>query len=404
MSNRSYIVKDGDTFESIARDMYGDSAYSSYVASANTGNLVVGNTIIVPNLPTRRNEAKSVVPASDENDLSVFIEGVRVSLENFRLVKSLDAVVDGWSGVLKWNPGENPDLDKWLKPFRYPESFVYIGGEKVASGCIYEVAPSNANRREMAIGGYSFTADIVDSCIPPPKYQWWNMSLEDHANEILKPFGIKSIFEVDPGENFPTIDADPGTKVFDHLVTLASHHGFLMTSSVDGDVVFTREASGRSVASLEEGSPGVAEWGASFNGRKRFSTYRGSGYSPLASATAVVAFDMFIPRFRILSFSVDDAHSWNISYAAEWRRVKQVADAVGIILPVSGWYNSGGMLWTTNTLVTIVSETLMVPNGYTFLIKGVEYELSRNKRITYLTLVPPGVYAERGTRMVDPWE
>jgi prophage tail gpP-like protein len=255
----------------------------------------------------------------------------------------------------------------------------------------------------MKLEGFSYSADIVDSYLMGPIFQWYDSTLEQHAKEILRPFGRKAIFEFDGGEAFGVIDAELSTKVFDHLAALSFQRGLLMTSSTNGDIVFTKTQKGNSIGTVFEGDNRVIGWEAAFDGRKRFHSYRAYGYSPLRGDKTIIATDSNVPRSRVMSVSVDDLYSWDIGYAAEWKRSKQVADSINISLPMLGWYAPNNTLWAHNTLLTVVSETLFVPKGFQFLIKSIELIQDRERQIALINIVPPGVYAERGERTEDPW-
>lgn len=405
MSEDQYTVQQGDTLRSIAAKVYGDPELYTFIQTAN-GQYVdpeVGSVLVIPSIAERRGlSVRTSLPGKAKDDLTILIGGIEIVPESARIFRAIDNCADGWTAVISWTPGANVALDKLLLPFKYPEAAVYIGGELVISGAVYGVRPFKGDRREKVLEGFSFAADAIDSVVRPP-YQWWNSTLEQHAKELLVPIGISAVFDFPSERTFDTIDAEPSTKIFDHLYTLAFQCGLLITSSPTGDLVFTRAKQGPSVGTLSEGKPGVLDWEGSFDGRKRYNSYRAYGYSPLAGDKAVVTKDEFIPRSRELSFSVDDAYTWDIGYAAEWKRSKQVADSISIQLPVTGWHAPDGSLWNHNTLVTVVSETLMVPEGFTFLIRSVEFALDKKDRKTLLNIVPPGVYAKRGERTVDPW-
>ena len=72
-----------------------------------------------------------------------------------------------------------------------------------------------------------------------------------------------------------------------------------------------------------------------------------------------------------------------------------------MIFPVSSWYGPDGKLWRENTIVTVKSPTMFVPNGFDFLIRSVEYEFTTEGATAKLGLVPPQVFT--GDPIDEPW-
>jgi prophage tail gpP-like protein len=68
---------------------------------------------------------------------------------------------------------------------------------------------------------------------------------------------------------------------------------------------------------------------------------------------------------------------------------------------VSGWTAPNGELWRDNTLVTVQSDTIFCPDGFTFLIRSVEFEVTDKGYATNLNLVPPQVFS--GEEIEEPW-
>jgi prophage tail gpP-like protein len=397
-----YVVHSGDTYECIAAHVYGDSSKANNIKEANghlgEGQLQEGQKLIIPEIPERpRANVPASIPGKGKDDITILVNGKEVYPISARVRRAVDCAADGWTAIVEWQKG--------IKPFRYYKTLVYVGGELVINGILYGLsASSGKDKKTMTLEGFGITADIVDSAITGPKYQWYNQTLEQHAKEVLRPFGVLPVFEFDGGTAFGTIDAEPGTRVFDHLSELAFQRSLLISSSPSGNLLFTKAKTGKTVGTLDENGVRALGWSGTFDGRKRFHSYHAIAYSPLAGDKDIIAVDENIPRTRTMSFNVDDLYSWDVGYAAEWRRSKQVADSVSVVLPVEGWYAPDGSLWAANTLVTVVSETLFVPQGFTFLVKSVEFSYNvKTGRTTNVEIVPPGVYAERGTRTEDPW-
>jgi prophage tail gpP-like protein len=166
-------------------------------------------------------------------------------------------------------------------------------------------------------------------------------------------------------------------------------------------VTFTRASSGKSVGTLEEGKAAFSSCSARFDGRERFSRYRALGQSPKKAAKVGVAEDSRVPSTRFLTFRADETSEGDIQKSAQWRRSKQISEALSLSIPVDSWYNPSGELWEVNTIVTVKSKTLYIPDGFDFLVKEISFDFSENGSKATLGLVPPQAFS--GEDIVEPW-
>lgn len=393
-NGRTYIVKKGDTLSSIAVRVYGTTSKEELLRSANPGNLFVGRRLLVPYNSLDLHQVGSGV--------TIIIAGVSITPESCRILSSIEAIARSWTATIAWNPGENSTLDAALKPFVYPDAKVYIDGDLIVSGRLYGVNPFLGDGCGVELEGFSYAADAIDSTINPP-YQWYGMDLQQHANTLLKQVGLKAIFLDSAGSTFDTIDAEATDTIANHLSKLALERGKLVFSDEYGNFVFGSTVSGGDFGSLVEGHPPVSEWKGAFDGRELFHTYRVLGSSPDGDDKSIEAFDTNVPVSRTMSVKADDNTAWEIGRTAEWKRGRQLADAISILLPVSTWRSSNNKVWKAGGEVNIVSETLMVPKGFKFLIRTVEFALEEGRQEASLSIVPPGVYGAPGNRVVTPW-
>ncbi len=410
---KPYTVQSGDTLSSIAARAYGDDTLWPKIREANQSNLKSddpneispGEIINIPLLPEiealRTGQVTAQLSGNPKDKLTILVAGIELMALSASILKPLDTAADMWRAVIEWTPGENRALDNALLPFQYPPATVYIGNELVINGLVYTVEPRlNSSGRTKTITGYSFSIDAVDSTIKPP-YEKNNITLEQRANALVAPLGIRAIFNSDSGGQFKRITASPEDTTFNHLSELAAQRGMLVSSTPEGDLLFTQAGSGGSVGTISEGDGLVSDWSGVFDGRKRFNVYRATGQSPGGKAKVAIAVDSKVPRSRFLTFSASDTTLGNIDKAAKWKRSKQVAEALSMPLPVEGWIAPNGERWKNNTYLTIISETLNVPNGFEFLIKSVAFSEADDGQKASLQLVPPQVYT--GEEIVEDW-
>lgn len=409
---KQYTVEDENSLSQIAARAYGDEKLWPRIWSANqfilrSGDpdlIFPGEVISIPVLPERQKlktaVSDPVIPGKDKDDMTIVIDGLEIKSMNSRVVRTMDTAADAWSASLAWQPGVNPDIDKRVKPYAYPPASVYIGGKLMVNGILYTTESDLSGSQSIKrLEGASFTADLVDSTLKPP-YEKNNVTLKQRIEEIVKPLGIDVVFDIDEGGAFDRVTADENDTIFQHLAGLAMQRSALISSTVNGDLLVTRAASGRPVATLEEGSQGSISLTARYDGRKRFNVYRAIGDSPSGNKVGL-AKDNVVPRSRFLTFQANETISGDIDKAAQWRRSKQLADALTIPFPTDSWYRPDGKLWRENTIVTVISPTIHVPDGFNFLIRSVEYIDDVSGKPAILNLVPPQVYT--GEELKEPW-
>lgn len=409
---KQYIVVSGDTLSSISKRAYGDSKYSSRIRKANQSNLksddpdiiFVGEVLNIPVIAENevlKTAITSTISGKAPDDLTVIIDGLEIKMQSTRILKTIDTISDGWSAVLPWIPGENLSIDERLKPFRYTPASVYIGNELLINGLLYasDVALDiDGSLRNLQ--GWSFTIDLVDSTLKSA-YEKNNKTLRQIAEEIVRPFGIEVIFNSDPGGKFDKATANENETVARFLIRLARQRSLVVTSTPEGNLLFTKTTSNKNpVDIIEEGGTIVNNFNIKFDGRKRFNSYSALGQSPLGNKKGI-AKDNKVPRSRFMTFSANETISGDVEKAAKWKRNGAIAEALTIPIPVIGWFDSNNNLWRENTIVTVKSKSIYILDGHDFLIKAVEYIETKDRQTAILSLVPPEVYTE--DEIIEPW-
>ena len=403
MPKRFYTVQTGETFTSIALRVYGVTDKENLIRQANINikELSSGDILIIPLLSEDRKPQKKLDKSPDT--ITVFIGDIELNVKNARIMTAIDNMVFGWSTRIPWNMGDNPDLDFLMIPFTYPEASIYIGNDRIVNGFLYEVAPlKTIDGIFIELTGYSFTADIMDSELKPP-FEISQIELVDRAKQLVSPLGIDVL--LDPGTNqggvFDRVTASNGDTIGKHLMDLATQRSVLLSSDEDGNLLITSAKTDNFAGFISEEFPGVELWGSTFDGRKRFNAYRAYGQSPGDNAKEAVSIDQNIPITRFTSFNVTDNIKGELQKVADWKKTGQIKKALQLSLTVNDWFSNSGQRWKHNTVVTILSPTLFLPQGFVFLIKSVEYILTEAGRSTKLSLVPPQVFT--GEELVDPW-
>ena len=410
---RPYTIVKGDTLTHIARAAFGNGrdwrriwkANSSVLRSGDPNLIFPGEVINIPGLAPEikaleKDTTDKVLTDKEPDDFTIVIEGREVPVQNGQIVRAADTAAHGWTADLYAYDADD-ELRELLRPFMYHEAQAYLGGRLVVDGRLYTVKHSISDGGIVAsLEGWNYAADIVDSTVKPP-YEASKITLEQRARNLIEPLGISVSFDLDDDSQFDRVTADKTETIFDHLVSLARQRGALITSDNEGGLVFTQATAGSPVCTLEEGIPPFKKGEIKFDGRARFNVYKALGQSPKKNAKTATAKDSRVPLSRFSTFTADDSTDGDIQKAADWKRSKQIAEALTFSLPVPTWYAPNGSLWAPNTIVTVKSKTLYIEDGYNFLIREVQYDFADSGTTATLHLVPPETFT--GEEIVEPW-
>ncbi len=434
--NQEYtvIVEKGDTLSKLAGIFYHDVNLWPIIWRANVTklrsgdpNLIYpGEEIFIP--PRNYKRFQEELPEKSSKEMTIIVDGVELPVVSGRILRTMNTASDMWEATIAWNPGEDKKLDDATRPYGYKSAAAYAGGKLLVSGIITGVGVSiSENGRVKKLTGYSTSIDAVDSNVKAP-YEVNNVSLKQRAEELLHPLGVgvefvdtftrvpwldKNKYEeallAYEGTKFSRVTADQNDTIFDHLASLASQRSYLISSDNQGNIAFIRaNTNGKPIGTIQE-EPGqfqglgALEYAAAFDGRKRFRSYKVTSKTPGKKSTVSVAVskDNQVARPRLKNIQANDIQPGELQKYADWQRSKFLADALTIPFPVSTWYGPDGNLWTENTLLTVVSPTLFIDEGFTFLIKQVEFIYEAGGIRAMLSLVPPQVYS--GEELVEPW-
>jgi prophage tail gpP-like protein len=423
VAGRPYTIVPGDNLSKIAAAAYGNPREWRTIWKANKAKLRSGNpNLIFPgeilwlpeqNVPVEDEDtAPDRLEGKEPDDFTIIIEGLEVPVVDGKAFRSIDTVADGFSATIPWDPTRQTERNKELiakvKPYGYKTCECYLGGELMMTGRLYAVGASiDQNGVTLDLEGWGHTADLVDSTVRPP-YEAKKVTLEQRATSMLEGFAIDLDFRLEEDEPFDKITIQPTDTLFNHLLELARQRKALVTSDAKGRLVITRaNTDGGSVYTLEEGRRPLSQAKIHFDGRARFNSYTAISQSPRkkgknASAPTATAKDDIVPAARMYRFQADDTKGEKLQEAADWERSRRLADGLKVSLPVDGWQVPGTKdLWKENTIVTLKSASLFIPDGYDFLIRSVEYSFSESGAVANLELVPPETFT--GEPLKEPW-
>ena len=132
----TYKVITGDTFSIISRKVYGTETNAGRISTANPGviePLTPGTTITVPALPAAPKNVTQTADASDEDEVSLLIEGTRFRFwSQVKITKSIDSI-DSVEFSAPFD-ADSPDARESFRPFSYKSVDVDIGGSSFFKG------------------------------------------------------------------------------------------------------------------------------------------------------------------------------------------------------------------------------------------------------------------------------
>ena len=412
-----YVIVKGDTLSGIAYAAYGQgrkwpriwAANQTRLRSGDPNLIFPGETITIPILPELEPQAvadSELLPTAEPiedviEDFQITIKGKQIKVKSARAIRTMDTCADGWNAVAYWDPDDEL-LSDLFRPYSYYPTKVWVGGQLIITGPLY-VSESQVKDDEVSkvLEGFSYTADLIDSTLSPP-YSRNGMTLNQVANELASYHGIKVVDTTPALGIFEKVTAEPTDTIFEHLAKLAKQKSALISSTPRGELLILRaNTTGKPVGSIGDELARGHDYSARFDGRERFNAYRLLSKRRGNQLREAIAKDDVVPRNRVKTINADDTTSGDIQQAADWERSKALVDALSIPFPVSDWYAPDGTLWRENTLVTVESARLHVPDGFTFLIRSVEYIFEEDGKKSVLNLVPPQAYT--GEPLEEPW-
>ncbi|WP_424410372.1 phage baseplate assembly protein [Pasteurella sp. PK-2025] len=151
-----------------------------------------------------------------------------------------------------------------------------MNGQTVITGHLDSLSQSiSSESKDIRVSGRDKTADLVDCSVIHKSYHFKNQTLQQIAEVICQPFGIKVIWQAtEPGANekINVWQVEPGETAFDTISKAARHKGVLVTSNVEGDLVFT-DPSDTVVGEFKLGE-NILELELNDDWTQRFSLYR----------------------------------------------------------------------------------------------------------------------------------
>lgn len=407
-----YVVPKGAWLDSISIATYGRDRTADIIAAnpyLKQRSVHVGSQLpyIHPNdrlwLPPDIQPLLDTIPASDPDEIAIRIKGlVYHGFEATSIQRSLETCADAFtfSAPYNWEEPEHRILD----PKTYYKTDLFIGGGLYIPGEMMKWTPDRQGGK-MTIECRTTPGVIVDCVSLDKSLNYQGMTLKQIADSVLLPFGIMTVFPDGDTDPFVKANRDISAKVFEFLAGLAKQKGFVITSTIDGKLSFTRAAlNSAPVAALIEGQFPVIDVNASYDGTKRYSQIIAISQSAGQQGNRAEVEDKSIPAYRPIIFTADETEAGNIQDAAKWQRSRALADSMPVSVSVIGWRDPQGAMWKENTIVTLYAPGSCIFMESKFLITSValKHDTSGGK-VAELGLALPQAFTLEFPEVL-PWQ
>lgn len=337
-------------------------------------------------------------------DVRLVVNGVEFSgWVGTTIEMAIDNGADAFSVSAPFDPSL-PQVRAAFRPFEYQNVQVFLGEDQLIDGTVDSIVPkTDAGDRSLTVQGRSLPAVLIDCGIDGP-LEHSGLALSTIVRQVCRPFGIR----VRPDNDTNPIEvarATYGQRAFDYLSSLAGPRNILLFSSSKGELVlsYTRWLADRApIAKLVEGEGLLLSVSPTFDGTKRFSSYKIATQFAGASDTVGVVADASIKAYRPHLVAAGDSDPDPRRTAARSRAIA-IAESMPVTVALSGWRTPAGGVWSKGDAITLLAPGAMIYTETKFSIAGVTLKIDeREGRVADLRLVLPETYSVDQPKAV-PW-
>lgn len=332
--------------------------------------------------------------------------------EDVRILRSIERM----SGLFELGASDLPN--EWYGSPMGKSVSLEIDKQQVLSGWVDKVKPKYDDQSsDIRIAGRDAVSDLLDcAATVDSNFNFTNQKIENVIRQVLKPFGIPLIVDVDTGaviSKTKKLSIQPGETAFDFIERICRIRAILPISNGVGGLVLTKPGASKSKGALVFGE-NILSAEADIDWTERFSLYvvKGSGEADPFSTVEDVsepegrAEDPAINRYRpkvILSES--EGYDLSFQERAKWQKQFDQARARRATYKVQGFYADGETtLWKPNEIVPVRDPILNINRD--MLIVSTLFETADQGRTTTMELAIPESFdipAEKVAEEEDVW-
>jgi len=412
--SRQHKVVSGDTLGKIAVRYYGVWNRWTDIRAANpqlaprgkavdgSPQVYPGDSLIIPDeaaaaAPETNNQTPVRMSDTGPGEFAILIDGKTFSaFTTIDLTLSLDSMAT-FSFASPWDDTV-ADQKSAFTPFAFRSCALYYRRGLVFSGALLTPNPSvTPSSRSVALQGYPLCGALNDCCLPDTKFpaEYAGKNLQQIAEEVCNPFGVRAKFVDGPGAAFEKVSFDIGGTVLAFLAGLAKDRGLLVTNDREGNLQFWKAKDGQPAAVFKEGELPFVSCTCAFDAQKYYSHI--TGYTKTKKDAPAQSFTWQNPLLRGVlrpfSFTADDTENGGIEDAVKAYAGRMFGGAVTYKLTVLGHEDADGKLYAPNTIVAVTAPGAMIYRETKLLVKSAAFKQSDSEGdTTTLDLVLPGAY------------
>jgi len=408
LSDPVYTVRIGETWEIIARKVYGAEERVDVLRSANPGQpaqptpFTILLTPELPNSPIAFTADPPLIDLGDTpNQVTILIDN-----KEFREWTTVNVTSD--VGKFKTATFTTPfeaeiiDFKEIFRPLAFKQISIYVGGSRIFRGRMVKIDPViTPDSKILNVSCYSLPGVLQDCTLPPSVYPLQFLeepNLKQIADRVCKPFGISVVQAVDVGSAFEEVTCGVSSKVFSFLSGLAKERGVLLSDTDDGELLLqTGALDGNPVAILKQGESPLISIAQDFKPQSMFThiTAVGNYYAGDGDGTSSVINHgtLFTNSFRPMTYTLSDTRQGQVQTAAIAEYGRMLANVINYNVEVTGWRDPDGDLWSPNSIIQIEAPDAMIYKPYNFMIKSVSFSKTSDKDVTSMVLTLPGLLA-----------
>lgn len=420
-----YVTKQGDSLETIARQVYGDEGLTFNIAAANPGAqepFAVGTSLIIPEDITAPKDKTPQSVSPGPTDVTLSIDGeVFYNWGKLRITEAFDSI-DTFSFSAPFEP-EDPKFRETFKPFSFKRIVVHVGDDLLFTGTMVDVVPvSEAGKTSLSVSGYS-KPGVLNDCTPPApnsgfQYEFNNMTVVEIAYTLGIPFGVRALGgNGAPGARFAREAIEPQEKILSFLAALAKQQELVISSDAEGDLIFQKERAvpgtvpeegqrlGKLSATFKQDEGPVNSVVPVFSAQDFYSHV--TAFQPVVLGLGGETYPLKNPRLtrtlRPYNFMAPDTQGADVLKAVEGTMGRMYANAVVYTVEVRTWRNAKGKLWKAGEFISLHWPKAMIYEAFTFFVRRVNFRKDAGREVATLTITMPGGYAGKIPEVL-PWE
>lgn len=338
------------------------------------------------------------------------LDGESVQITGGELIQTFDTPNDGFSCKLIVNRKSDTKLYQQVSPYQGTPAEVYIEGELKLTGLVTLTSRGKDDSGdEVNISGYSNSVWFWKSKLKPP-YQLENVSMHSMAIILGEQIGYSRDDIIHPVKfdtekstaKFDRATVTRGQSAFEFLAPLAAIRNHVISNTIAGGVLLQQaNIDQQSVGTIDESKTLIqTEFSGEWNLLNRPRWLRVVSQTPKGSGQATATDPNINTPMRELLLAYNDLKG-NLQSTADWALKTKITEELTQEIPVIGWRAPNGTTWSPDTLLTLVSETLWVPDGFEYFIRAVRFIQPDNEKTAMLSLIPKEIYT--GQPVKEPW-